>query len=81
MNTSAATARAQLLQAAGRGEALDEGQARYVRVIEYQVPDRDGNGTDERIILVTTITDFRQAPAQELAQAYHQRWEHEIRHL
>jgi Insertion element 4 transposase N-terminal len=74
---SRGTARAQLLQAAGRGEDLDEGQARYVRVIEYQVPDRDGNGTDERIILVTTITDFRQAPAQELAQAYHQRWEHE----
>jgi len=76
---SRGTARAQLLQAAGRGEDLDEGQARYVRVIEYQVPDRDGNGTDERIILVTTITDFRQAPAQELAQAYHQRWvRHEV---
>jgi hypothetical protein len=74
---SRGAARAQLLQAAGRGEDLDEGQARYVRVIEYQVPDRDGNSTDERIILVTTITDFRQAPAQELAQAYHQRWEHE----
>jgi hypothetical protein len=70
-------ARARLLEAAGRGEDLDEDQARYVRVIEYQVPDRDGNGTGERIILVTTITDFRQAPAQELAQAYHQRWEHE----
>ena len=74
---SRGTARAALLQAAGRGEDLDEDQARYVRVIEYQVPDRDGNGTDERIILVTTITDFRQAPAQDLAQAYHQRWEHE----
>jgi hypothetical protein len=74
---SRGTARAQLLQAAGRGEDLDEGQARYVRVIEYQVPDRDGAGKDERVILVTTITDFRQAPAQELAQAYHQRWEHE----
>jgi hypothetical protein len=70
-------ARAQLLAAAGRGEDLDEDQARYVRVIEYQVPDRAGNGKDERIILVTTITDFRQAPAAVLAQAYHQRWEHE----
>jgi hypothetical protein len=69
--------RRRLLEAAGRGEDLDEGQARYVRAIEYQVPGRDGNGKHERIILVTTITDFRQAPAQELARTYHQRWEHE----
>jgi hypothetical protein len=70
-------ARARLLAAAGRGEDLDQDQARYVRVIEYQVPDRDGNGQDERIILVTTITDARLAPAQDLARAYHRRWEHE----
>jgi len=70
-------ARARLLAAAGRGEDLEEDTARYVRVIEYQVPDRDGNGKDERIILITTITDFRAAPAAELARAYHQRWEHE----
>jgi hypothetical protein len=70
-------ARAALRAAAGRGEDLDEDKARYVRVIEYQVPDRDGNGKHERIILVTTITDSRQAPAQDLARAYHQRWEHE----
>jgi hypothetical protein len=66
-----------LLPAAVHGEDLPEDQARYVRVIEYQVPDRDGNGKDERIILITTLTDFRAAPATELAQAYHQRWEHE----
>jgi hypothetical protein len=70
-------ARRDLLAAAGRGEDLPEDQARYVRVIEYQVPDRDGNGKDERVILITTITDFRLAPAGELARAYHQRWEHE----
>jgi Insertion element 4 transposase N-terminal/Transposase DDE domain len=69
--------RRQLLEAAGRGEDLEEDRARYVRVIEYQVPGRDGNGKDERVILVTTITDFRQAAAAELAAAYHQRWEHE----
>jgi hypothetical protein len=74
---SRAPARAALLAAAGRGEDLDEDQARYVRAVEYQVPDRAGNGQDERIILVTTITDWRQAPAAVLAQAYHQRWEHE----
>jgi hypothetical protein len=73
-------ARAALLAAAGRGEDLDEDQARYVRVIEYQVPDRDGNGKGERIILVTTITDFRLATAEDLARAYHQRWEHEMGH-
>ena len=70
-------ARAGLLAAAGRGEDLDEDRARHVRVIEYQVPDRAGNGPAERVILVTTITDWRAAPAAELAQAYHQRWEHE----
>ncbi len=59
--------RAGLLAAAARGEDLPEDQARYVRAIEYQVPDRAGNGKDERIILVTTITDFRAAPAPELA--------------
>jgi hypothetical protein len=69
--------RAALLAAAARGEDLPEDQARYVRAVEYQVPDRDGNGKDERIILITTITDPRLAPAAELARAYHERWEHE----
>jgi len=70
-------ARQQLIQAARRGEELDPDRARYVRVIEYEVPGRGGNGKDERIALITTITDPRQAPAAVLAQAYHQRWEHE----
>ena len=70
-------ARRDLLAAAGRGQDLPGDRARYVRVLEYQVSDRDGNGQDERVILITSITDFRAAPAQELARAYHQRWEHE----
>jgi hypothetical protein len=70
-------ARARIIAAARRGEDLDQDKARYVRVIEYQVPDRDGNGKDERIILLTTITDPRQASAVVLARAYHERWEHE----
>jgi hypothetical protein len=70
-------ARRDLLAAAGRGEDLPEDKARYVRAIEYAVPDRDGNGKHERITLVTTITDFRLATAEDLARAYHQRWEHE----
>jgi hypothetical protein len=72
-------ARAELLAAAGRGEDLDEDRARYVRAVEYQVPDRAGNGKGDRIILVTTITGWQQAPAAVLAQAYHQRWvRHEV---
>ena len=66
-----------LLEAAARGDDLEEDQARYVRVVEYEVPDREGDGSDGLITLVTTITDARLAPARELALAYHQRWEHE----
>jgi hypothetical protein len=43
-------------------------------VVEYEVPDRDGDGKGELIALITTITDPRQAPARALAQAYHERW-------
>ncbi len=70
-------ARAALIAAARAGEDLDEDQARYVRVIEYEVPDRDGDGKGEVIALITTITEMTAAPAPLLAQAYHQRWEHE----
>ena len=69
--------RAALLEAAARGDDLEPGQARYVRVVEYEVPDREGDGNDDLIVLVTTITDLRLGPAQDLARAYHQRWEHE----
>ena len=47
-----------LIAAARRGGDLEEDQARHVRVIEYDVPDREGDGKDELIVLVTTITDF-----------------------
>jgi hypothetical protein len=66
-----------LVEAARRGEELDPGAARHVRVAGYDVPDREGNGKAELIVLVTTITDWRQATAEALARAYHQRWEHE----
>jgi len=66
-----------LIEAARRGEDLDPDEARAVRVVEYDVPDRDGDGKDELIALVTTITDRRRAPAAVLARAYHERWEHE----
>jgi hypothetical protein len=70
-----AAARQELVEAARAGEDLDPAMARHVRVIEYEIPDRDGE--DELIALVTTITDLRDAPAAALASAYHQRWEHE----
>ena len=70
-------ARQALIEAARAGQDLDEDQARYVRVVEYEVPDRDGDGKGEVIALVTTITEMTAAPAPLLAEAYHQRWEHE----
>jgi hypothetical protein len=69
-------ARQGLIDAARAGEQLDEATAAVVRVIEYQVPGR-GDDTGELIALITTITDPRAAPAPLLAQAYHERWEHE----
>jgi hypothetical protein len=74
---ASAAARQRLVEAARAGTDLDESAARYVRVIEYQVPDRDGDGTGELIALITTITEMAAAPAPLLAQAYHERWEHE----
>lgn len=52
-------------------------QAIIVRVIEYDVPDREGDGKHEIIRLVTTILDPQDIPAAELAAAYHERWEYE----
>jgi hypothetical protein len=70
-------ARAKLIAAARRGEDLDDDKVRYVRAVEYEVPDREGDGKDELITLVTTIAEYRDAPAATLAGAYHERWEHE----
>src|SRR5258708_7363593 len=42
-------ARQALLDAARAGKDLDEDQARYVRVVEYEVPNRDGDGKGEVI--------------------------------
>jgi hypothetical protein len=67
-------------------DALDErGRpvARLARVIEYEVPDRDGNGSGELIVLLTTILHpdgDDGARADELADGYHQRWEQETGH-
>jgi hypothetical protein len=51
--------------------------AHLARVIEYDVPDRAGGGTGELIVALTSILDPADAHADELAAAYHQRWEQE----
>lgn len=49
-----------------------QGEGIPVRVIEYEVL-----GKEERIRLITSILDWRAAPAAELAALYHERWEFE----
>ncbi|PND54054.1 IS4 family transposase, partial [Mycobacterium sp. ENV421] len=48
-----------------------------VRVIEYDISNRDTEDSASPIRLITTILDPEVAPAGELAAAYHQRWEFE----
>jgi hypothetical protein len=69
--------RARLLERVRRGESVPRDQAMPVRVVEYEIPDREGNGTGELICLITSITDPAEATASELAAAYHDRWESE----
>lgn len=66
-----------LVAAARDGLPLDPAVARPARVAEYDVPDREGNGKHERVVLATTILDWQSAPLPALAGAYHQRWESE----
>jgi hypothetical protein len=69
-----------IVRAARDGRELDPEQAYLVRVLEYDVPDREGNGTGELIVLLTSILDPADARADELADTYHQRWEQETSH-
>lgn len=59
----------------------DHGRARrrgpQARVIEYELDDPGREDNDTRYRLLTTILDPEQAPAQELAPLYTQRWEFE----
>jgi hypothetical protein len=72
-------ARQTILEAARADQDLDQDKARYVRVVDYEIPDREGDGKGEVIALVTTITEMTAAPAPLLAEAYAQRREHETR--
>ncbi|MBA2473820.1 MAG: transposase, partial [Pseudonocardiales bacterium] len=69
--------RAAILAAAQGGADLSDEPAHLVRVVEYDIPDRAGNGSGELIVLLSTILDPTRARARELAAAYHQRWEEE----
>src|ERR1039457_2041909 len=51
-------ARQALIEAARARQDLAGDQARYVRVVEYEVSDRDGDGKGAGIALVTTITEM-----------------------
>jgi hypothetical protein len=67
--------RERVLAAVRAGQDVpDPGRARVVRVVEYQIPDRGKDNERELICLLCTITDPTQAPAEVLAQAYHDRW-------
>lgn len=46
-----------------------------IRVVEYTIPNRGG---DELFRLITTLTDHEEAPAEELAVLYAERWEFEL---
>jgi hypothetical protein len=59
-----------------RGSAkIEEPSGIPVRVIEYEVPNREGKG--EIFCLITTIMNPEDATAAELAAAYQERWEFE----
>jgi len=69
--------RKKLLDRLHAGEPVRRDQAIPVRVVEYNVTDREGNGTAELICLITSILDPTEVTATELAEAYHDRWESE----
>ncbi|WUL67689.1 IS4 family transposase [Amycolatopsis sp. NBC_00345] len=52
-------------------------QAMVVRVVEYEIPDRERTEEHDTIRLITSILDPEDIPAIELATAYSERWEYE----
>lgn len=71
------TRRQKLIDQVRSGHPVPADAAIPIRVIEYDIPDREGNGTGELICLITSILDHGDATAIELATAYHERWESE----
>ncbi len=54
------------------------GEHILVRIVEYTITDPALPGYDEVHRLITTLLDPETCPAQELAWAYHERWEIEV---
>jgi hypothetical protein len=69
--------REKILGSVSSGRQPHPAQATVVRVIEYDIPDRPGNGKHETIRLITSILDPHDTTAIELAATYHERWEFE----
>ena len=55
-----------------REKGKPPGEPIPVRVIEYRIA-----GKEAKIRVITSILDWRAAPAEELAELYHERWEFE----
>lgn len=55
-----------------REKGKPPGEPIAVRVIEYRI-----KGKEETTRIITSILDWRAAPADELAELYHERWEFE----
>lgn len=66
--------RARALAAAGSGGELDPDEAVVVRVVEYEVTNRETEN-DELICVITSMLDPAEVSAVEIAAAYHERWE------
>lgn len=69
--------RKRLLRQLRSGQEVPADAVIPVRVVEYDVPNREGNGQHELICVITSILDPDDVSAIELAAAYHQRWEFE----
>ena len=67
--------RQQLIEDARDGSSIDSEHGRLMRVVEYDIPDREETGKGEIICLITSVLDPAEATASELAAAYHERWE------
>ncbi len=67
--------RSELLHAAGEDAEIDPAEAHVVRVVEYDIPDREGGAAGDIICVITSVLDPAAATAEELAAAYHERWE------
>ncbi len=67
--------REELIGDARDGVSIDPGEGCLVRIVEYDIPNREGSGAGEIICIMTSILDPAEATAEELAAAYHERWE------